>query len=79
MAAREMARSWNWCMCWPTAWVWKLSLLPFNADANMNDALRNTVCEGHYLGYGPTDLLMHVPVDRPLMDENPQVSIFALC
>jgi hypothetical protein len=55
----------------------KLSLLPFNADENMNDDLRNMVWKGHYLGYGPADVLMHVPVDRPLMQANPQVQIFA--
>ncbi len=55
----------------------KLSRLPFNADENMNDDLRNMVWRGHYLGFGPADVLMHVPVDRPLMDANPQVTIFA--
>jgi ABC-type amino acid transport substrate-binding protein len=55
----------------------KLSLLPFNADENMNDDLRSMVWKGHYLGYGPADVLMHVPVDKPLMDANPQVNIFA--
>jgi hypothetical protein len=35
------------------------------------------VWRGHYLGYGPADVLMHVPVDRPLMDANPQVNVFA--
>jgi ABC-type amino acid transport substrate-binding protein len=55
----------------------KLSLLPFNADENMNDDLRNMVWRGHYLGFGPADVLMHVPVDKPLMDATPQVSIFA--
>ena len=54
-----------------------LSLLPFNADENMNDDLRNMVWRGHYLGYGPADVLLHVPVDRPLMQSNPRVSIFA--
>ncbi|NRT57219.1 transporter substrate-binding domain-containing protein [Sphaerotilus uruguayifluvii] len=54
----------------------KVSLLPFTADENMNDDLRNMVWKGHYLGYGPADVLLHVPVDRPLMQENPQVSIF---
>ena len=43
----------------------------------MNDDLRNMVWRGHYLGWGPADVLLHVPVDRPLMDANPQVSIFA--
>ncbi|MEY4417088.1 MAG: hypothetical protein RIQ53_4381 [Pseudomonadota bacterium] len=54
----------------------QLSLLPFNAGENMADDLRNMVWRGHYLGYGPADVLLHVPVDRPLMMENPQVSIF---
>jgi ABC-type amino acid transport substrate-binding protein len=55
----------------------KLSMLPFNADENMNDDLRNMVWKGHYLGFGPADVLMHVPVDRPLMDATPQATIFA--
>lgn len=55
----------------------RLSLLPFHADENMNDDLRSMVWRGHYLGYGPADVLLHVPVDRPLMDANPQVSILA--
>lgn len=54
----------------------KLSVLPFPAGEAMNDDLRNMVWKGHYLGYGPADVLLHVPVDRPLMQENPQVSIF---
>ena len=57
----------------------KLSLLPLNADENMADDLRNMVWRGHYLGDGPADVLMPVPVDRPLMDADPQVSIFAPC
>ena len=55
----------------------RLALLPFHADENMNDDLRSMVWRGHYLGYGPADVLLHVPVDRPLMDANPQVSILA--
>ncbi len=55
----------------------KLSLLPFPAGEDMNDDLRNMVWKGHYLGYGPADVLMHVPVAAPLMDANPQVTIFA--
>lgn len=51
--------------------------LPFNADENMNDDLRNLVWRGHYLGFGPADVLLHVPVDRPLMVNNPRVEIFA--
>ncbi|MBP6900922.1 MAG: transporter substrate-binding domain-containing protein [Burkholderiaceae bacterium] len=55
----------------------KLSLLPFHAGENMDDDLRNMVWRGHYLGWGPADVLLHVPVDRPLMAGNPRVSIFA--
>lgn len=55
----------------------KLSLLPFNADENMNDDLRNLVWRGHYLGFGPADVMLHVPVDRPLMEANKRVQIFA--
>ncbi len=55
----------------------KLSLLPFLADENMGDDLRHMVWRGHYLGFGPADVLLHVPVDRPLMDETPQALIFA--
>lgn len=55
----------------------KFSPLAFPADENMNDDLRNMVWKGHFLGYGPADVLLHVPVDRPLMEANPQVSVFA--
>jgi ABC-type amino acid transport substrate-binding protein len=54
-----------------------LTLLPFNADENMNDDLRNVVWKGHYLGWGPADVMLHVPVDRVLMQANPKVSIFS--
>lgn len=55
----------------------KLSLLPFDAGENLNDDLRNMVWKGHYLGYGPADVLMHVPVDRRLMEDNKRVEILA--
>ena len=55
----------------------KLQLLPFPAGEKMDDDLRNMVWKGHYLGYGPADVLLHVPVDRPLMAANPQVTILA--
>ena len=54
-----------------------LALLPFRADDNVADDLRNMVWKGHYLGYGPADVLLHVPVDAPLMDANPQVRLLA--
>ena len=43
----------------------------------MQDDLRNMVWKGHYLGFGPADVLMHVPVNKSLMDSTPQVEIFA--
>ena len=55
----------------------KLSLLPFQADENMADDLRNMVWRGHYLGFGPADVMLHVPVDRPLIEQSPKVKIFA--
>jgi len=54
-----------------------LSLLPFDAGENMNDDLRNMVWRGHYLGYGPADVMMQVPVDRYLMQRNRQVIVLA--
>ena len=55
----------------------RLALLPFDAGENMNDDLRNMVWRGHYLGYGPADVMLQVPVDKHLMAENRQVLIFA--
>jgi ABC-type amino acid transport substrate-binding protein len=55
----------------------ELSLLPFTASENMDDDLRNMVWRGHYLGFGPADVLLHVPVEAPLMRNNPRVNIFA--
>ncbi|OAD42021.1 hypothetical protein LPB72_12225 [Hydrogenophaga crassostreae] len=53
----------------------QLSLLPFDADENMDDDLRNMVWKGHYLGYGPADVMLQVPVDKNLMNNNPQVLV----
>ncbi|WP_159607218.1 substrate-binding periplasmic protein [Hydrogenophaga sp. PBL-H3] len=55
----------------------KLALLPFDAGENMNDDLRNMVWRGHYLGYGPADVMLQVPGDRYLMARNRQVLILA--
>ena len=54
-----------------------LSLLPFDGDENMGDDLRNMVWKGHYLGYGPADVMLHVPVDKYFMQQNKQALIFA--
>lgn len=55
----------------------RLSLLPFDADENVDDDLRNMVWKGHYMGYGPADVMLHVPVDRAFMQRNDKVKIFA--
>jgi len=55
----------------------RLQMLPFDAGENMGDDLRNMVWRGHYLGYGPADVMLHVPADKFLMRENRQVLIFA--
>ena len=55
----------------------KLSLLPFPAGENVNDDLRNMVWKGHYLGFGPADVMLHVPVERSVMAQNDNVEIFA--
>lgn len=55
----------------------KFSPLPFQAGENMGDDLRNMVWKGHYLGWGPADVLLHVPVERALMQANPQVMVLA--
>ncbi|HAT34013.1 MAG TPA: amino acid ABC transporter substrate-binding protein [Janthinobacterium sp.] len=55
----------------------KLSLLPFPAGESLGDDLRNMVWKGHYMGYGPADVMLHVPVDKQLLAENDKVQIFA--
>lgn len=55
----------------------KASLLWFDADENMEDDLRNMVWKGHYLGYGPADVMMHVPVDRDYIAKVDKVAFFA--
>lgn len=55
----------------------RLTLLPFPAGEDLGDDLRNMVWKGHYLGYGPADVMLHVPVDSHLMARNDQVKIFA--
>jgi ABC-type amino acid transport substrate-binding protein len=55
----------------------KMSPLWFDADEKMEDDLRNMVWKGHYLGYGPADVMMHVPIDRAYMARVDQVKFFA--
>lgn len=54
----------------------KLSLLAMRADEKLDDDLRHAVWKGHFLGWGPADVMLHVPVDAPLIEKTPQVSIF---
>ncbi len=55
----------------------KVSLLPFPAGDDIGDDLRNMVWKGHFLGFGPADVMLHVPVDRSVMLKNDKVEIFA--
>lgn len=52
------------------------AFLPFDAGENMGDDLRNMVWKGHYLGYGPADVMLHVPLDKYFMEQNRQAFIF---
>lgn len=54
-----------------------VALMPFDADENMSDDLRAMVWRGHYLGYGPADVMLHVPVDRAFMRANDKALIVA--
>lgn len=47
--------------------------LVFEAGENMGDDLRNLVWKGHYLGFGPADVMMQVPIDKYLISQTPQV------
>jgi len=55
----------------------KMAPLWFDADENMEDDLRNMVWKGHYLGYGPADVLMHAPIDREYMTKIDKVRFIA--
>ena len=52
-------------------------IVPFTADEDLNDDLRNMVWKGHYLGTRPADVMLHVPVDPHLADQNDKVKICA--
>lgn len=55
----------------------KMSALWFDAGENMEDDLRNMVWKGHYLGYGPADVMIHVPIDNAYMSKIGKVKFFA--
>jgi ABC-type amino acid transport substrate-binding protein len=54
-----------------------VEVMPFEADEKVEDDLRNMVWRGTLLGYGPADVMLHVPVDAAFAARNPQVRIFA--
>lgn len=51
--------------------------MTFDAGEDVRADLRNMVLETHYLGRGPADLMLHVPVDPALAQENPKLRIIA--
>lgn len=55
----------------------RLNLLPFPAGESLDDDLRNMVWKGHYLGYGPADVMMHAPIDPAYMAKVDRVKFFA--
>ena len=55
----------------------KMTPLWFDAGDNMERDFRFMVVKGHPLGYGPADMMMHVPVDKEYMQRLKDVEIFA--
>ncbi len=55
----------------------KLEILWFSADENMDDDLRNMVWRGTVLGYGPADVMLHVPIDATYTARNEKAMFFA--
>lgn len=57
----------------------KADVRSYDAGDDMNDDLRNIVWKGNFLGLGPgpSDVMVHVPVDPVMSLRNPQVKIFA--
>ena len=54
----------------------KINFLVFEADESMDDDLRNMVWKGTVLGFGPADVMMHVPTEAAFANRNEQVAIF---
>lgn len=54
----------------------KARALPFDADDNLIDDLRNMVWRGSVFGYGPSDVMMHVPFDDQLSRREDKVLFF---
>ena len=54
----------------------RAEFLPFDAEEKVEDDLRNMVWRGTLLGYGPADVMLHVPVDPEFARRTPQARIF---
>jgi polar amino acid transport system substrate-binding protein len=54
----------------------RAEFLAFDADEKVEDDLRNMVWRGTVLGYGPGDVMLHVPVDPAFAQRSPQSRIF---
>jgi polar amino acid transport system substrate-binding protein len=54
----------------------RAEFLAFDAEEKVEDDLRNMVWRGTLLGYGPADVMLHVPVDPAFAQRSPQSSIF---
>jgi polar amino acid transport system substrate-binding protein len=55
----------------------KADVFTFDAAEDMADDFRNMIWKGHYLNPRMADVMLHVPVDKILMEKNDKVHIFA--
>lgn len=55
----------------------KADVFEFDAGEDMSDDFRNMIWKGHYLNPRMADVMLHVPVDKVLMEKNDKVHIFA--
>lgn len=55
----------------------KPDIFDFEAGEDMSDDFRNMIWKGHYLNPRMADVMLHVPVDKVLMQKNDKVHIFA--
>jgi ABC-type amino acid transport substrate-binding protein len=55
----------------------KADVFEFDAGEDMGDDFRNMIWKGHYLNPRMADVMLHVPVDKVLMEKNDKVHIFA--
>ena len=55
----------------------RLDIVEFTAGENISDDLRNVVWRGGLLGFQRCDVMMHVPFERKLQQDNDNVAIAA--